>query len=99
MKSFTSFVNDEDAADYLKRGYWSDTETIPSLLYRNAKERPTDLAVIDDSGRQFTHIELHSLSSKIASGLQSRGIKSGDVLGMQMPNRAEASLIACAIEK
>lgn len=96
---FESFVTAEDARTYLARGYWSKTETIPSLLARNAAEHPDRLAVVDDAGRRLTYRELHALSSRVAAALAQRGVGHGDVVGIQLPNRIEASVAACAIEK
>ena len=99
MKDFESFVTPDDARTYLSHGYWSTTETIPSLLARNAAESPDRLAVVDEAGRRLTYRELHELSSRVAAALAERGVGRGDVVGVQLPNRVEASVAACAIEK
>ena len=99
VQDFESFVTPDDARTYLARGYWSKTETIPTLLARNAAEAPDRLAVVDDAGRRLTYRDLHELSSRVAAALAQRGIGHGDVVGVQLPNRVEASVAACAIEK
>lgn len=75
------------------------TESTSSLLRRNGLERPNKIAVVDDSGRRFTYSELDSLASALAAGLLSRGIAPGDVVGVQLPNRAEGCLVSCALER
>ena len=48
-----SFVSRQDAIDYRYAGYWSDNETIPSLLARNAAEVPKRVALVDDTGTRI----------------------------------------------
>jgi acyl-CoA synthetase (AMP-forming)/AMP-acid ligase II len=93
------FVTAEDARRYLDAGYWSGDETLPSVLARHAQSRAAQLAVADDLGNRITYGELHRRSSQLAAALADRGIGPGDVVGMQFPNRVEASVAALAIEK
>lgn len=97
--AFETFVAAADAARYVACGYWSKTETIPSLLARNAAESPDRIALVDDAGRRLTYAELDVISSQVAAGLSGRGIERGDVVGVQLPNRVEASIVTCGIEK
>jgi non-ribosomal peptide synthetase component E (peptide arylation enzyme) len=83
---------------YVEAGLWA-TDTIPSLLARNARERPEADAVVDDHGTRLTYAELQELSSRLAAALAARGVRPADTVGVQLPNRAEASVVACAIEK
>jgi acyl-coenzyme A synthetase/AMP-(fatty) acid ligase len=99
VKQYESFVSHEDARTYQSRGYWSMSETIPGLLARAVAETPQRLAVVDDSGRRLTYAELHEQSSRVAAALAARGVGPGDVVGVQLPNRVEASVVSCAIEK
>ncbi len=99
VTQFESFFSPEDALAYLTRGYWSLSETIPGLLSRTVAETPGRLAVVDDAGRRLTYGELHEASSRVAAALAERGIGHGDVVGVQLPNRVEATVAACAIEK
>ena len=94
-----NLVSKEHQDEYVAKGYWSTTETSCLLLERNAKENPNKIAVIDDENRKFTNFELDKLSSCIAAGLLNRGICEGDVVGVQLPNRAEGVLVICALEK
>jgi cyclohexanecarboxylate-CoA ligase/acyl-CoA synthetase len=95
----TPFVTAEDARRYLQAGYWSADETLPSILARHAHSRPGHLAVVDDLENRVTYGELHRRSSQLAAAIASRGIGPGDVVGVQFPNRVEASVAALAIEK
>jgi acyl-CoA synthetase (AMP-forming)/AMP-acid ligase II len=93
------FVTPEDARRYVEDGYWSSNETLPAVLARHAEVRPDQLAVADDLGSSVTYGELHRRSSQLAAAIAGRGIGSGDVVGVQFPNRVEASIAALAIEK
>jgi acyl-CoA synthetase (AMP-forming)/AMP-acid ligase II len=93
------FVTREDARRYVEGGYWSTDETLPAVLARHAQARPDRLAVVDDLGNRITYGELHRRSSQLAGAIANRGIGPGDVVGVQFPNRVEASVAALAIEK
>ena len=94
-----SFISQQDGSYYQYAGYWSDSETIPSLLARNAAEVPGRVALVDDAGNRLTYADLHEQSSRLGAALADRGLKPGDVVGVQLPNRVEASVVMCAIEK
>jgi cyclohexanecarboxylate-CoA ligase/acyl-CoA synthetase len=93
------YVTKDDASRYVKGGYWSRDETLPKKLAQHADERPDVVAVVDDAGRRVTYGELHARSSRLAAALRARGVVTGDVVGVQLPNRVEASVAALAIEK
>ncbi|MCW2496852.1 AMP-binding protein [Jatrophihabitans sp.] len=98
-RSIGPFVSADDAARYHAAGYWSAEETLPALLAGHAAERPDHLAVVDDLGQRITYRGLHEQSSRLAAAMASRGVGPGDVVGVQFPNRVEASVAALAIEK
>src|ERR1700729_3490130 len=93
------FVTQQDAGRYVEAGYWSRDETLPSVLARHAQVRPDKLAIVDDHGSRLSYGDLHRRSSQLAAAIADRGIGPGDVVGVQFPNRAEASVAALAIEK
>lgn len=93
------FVTAGDARRYIEAGYWSSDETLPSVAARHAQSRPDQLAVVDDLGNRISYADLHRDSSRLAAAMASRGVGAGDVIGVQLPNRAEASVAALAIEK
>jgi acyl-CoA synthetase (AMP-forming)/AMP-acid ligase II len=94
----TARFSDELHARYTELGLWG-TDSIPSLLARHAHERPDAEAVVDDHGVRLTYADLDRLSSRLAGALADRGVAAGDVVGVQLPNCAEASVIACAVER
>lgn len=93
------FVTADDARLYLEAGYWSGDETLPSLLAHHAQDRPDHLAVVDKLGNRISYGDLHRRSSQLAAAMSARGVGPGDVVGVQFPNRVEASIAALAIEK
>lgn len=93
------FVTAEDARRFVEAGYWSGDETLPSVLARHAQSRPGFLAVVDDVGNRINYADLHRRSSQLAAAIAARGIVVGDIVGVQLPNRVEASIAALAIEK
>jgi acyl-CoA synthetase (AMP-forming)/AMP-acid ligase II len=95
----TRFVTDAEAEAFVESNYWSETDTLPSVLAEHAERQPSHLAVVDDTGQRISYGELHDLSSGLAAGLRNRGVNPGDAVGVQLPNRVEASIAMCAIEK
>lgn len=92
----TNLVN---RSAYLENGLWSDAETLQGRLASHAASRPTALAAVDDVGGSITYSDLLEQSTRIADALRTRGVGSGDVVGVQLPNRVEAVIAASAIEK
>jgi acyl-CoA synthetase (AMP-forming)/AMP-acid ligase II len=80
-------------------GLWSEAETLSSLLAKAARLRPAADAVVDAQGARLTYAELDAQATALATSLSDRGIGLGDAIGVQLPNRAESSVIVAAIEK
>ena len=87
------------AALYLDRGWWSPADTLSRWLVRAASETPDAPAIVGD-GQSLSWGELAGRVATLAGGLKALGLGSGDVVAVQLPNRAEylASYLAiCAI--
>lgn len=86
-------VTPERAAEYRRRGWWRD-ETFLDDLRRHARERPNELAV---AGRRvgeartdtLSWAELTELTDRFALALLDLGVRRGDFVGVQLPNRWE----------
>lgn len=84
---------EERAAEYRRRGWWRD-ETFLDDLRRQARERPHKLAV---AGRRITesrtdtldYAELARLTDRFALALLDLGVRRGDFVAVQLPNRWE----------
>ena len=87
------------AALYLERGWWSPQDTLAQWLVRTASESPHAPAIIGD-GQRLSYGELAERVATLAGGLKGIGIGPGDVVAVQLPNRAEylvCYLAICAI--
>ena len=78
----------ERAALYLERGWWSPADTLSRWLMRVAAETP-DAPAISGDGQSLTYGELAARVAALAGGLKALGLGPGDVVAVQLPNRAE----------
>jgi non-ribosomal peptide synthetase component E (peptide arylation enzyme) len=81
--------------EYTAAGYWSD-ETLADVFRRNALELPDKVAYVDDHS-QVTWGEVWRISGEVASGLARRGVRRGDVVAVQLPNRLEFVFVLAAV--
>lgn len=92
-------VLEEERAEYAALGLWRPGETLSSLLARHAGARPGSPAVSDARGTRLTYAELDTAATSFAAELAVRGVGAGDVVGVQLPNFAEASVVHCAVDR
>ena len=76
------------AALYLERGWWSPADTLSRWLVRAASETPEAPAIAGD-GQYLSYGELAGRVAALAGGLKGLGLGPGDVVAVQLPNRAE----------
>jgi len=86
---------DEFAARYREAGYWRG-ETFPGFLRARAREFADDVAVIGGNTR-LTYAQLWNEAERIASGLLTRGLKSGDRVVVQLGNIPEFITVVCGL--
>ena len=84
-----------DEREYLERGYWRDDDTLAHWLARHAAERPDAPAVLA-AGTVVTWRELQSRVLCVAQGLTEKGIGTGDIVAVQLPNTLEFLLVHLA---
>jgi acyl-CoA synthetase (AMP-forming)/AMP-acid ligase II len=82
-------------ARYEAAGWWDD-QTLPGRVAHHATARPDATAVVDEA-RTLTYAELASDAARLASALGGRGVGPGTVVSVQLPNRAEAAVVAVAV--
>ncbi|GAA2126034.1 cyclohexanecarboxylate-CoA ligase [Kitasatospora saccharophila] len=80
-------------AEYRRRGWWRD-QTFLDDLRQQARERPHKLAIAArrlDEARTDTldYAELSRLTDRFAGALLDLGVRRGDVVAVQLPNRWE----------
>jgi cyclohexanecarboxylate-CoA ligase len=89
----TTTVTESQAAEYRQQGWWRNA-TFLDDLERQARERPTKLAI---AGRRVTesrtdtldYAELARLADRFAGALIEAGTRAGDFVSVQLPNRWE----------
>ena len=87
------------AALYLERGWWSPADTLSQWLVRASSETPETPAIVG-GGQRVSYGELAERVAAVAGGLKALGLGAGDVVAVQLPNRAEylvSYLAICAI--
>src|SRR3954454_4881236 len=88
----------ERAARFRAAGWWTD-DTLASRVNRHAEERPRAMAVIDELGAgRHSYAELRRDAAAVARGLAGCGVRAGDVVSLQLPNRYPAVVAAVAIQ-
>ena len=75
-------------AEYTSKGYWSQV-TVGERLDRMVNVFPDKTAIVD-ARRRVSYREFGRMVDALAQGLRSLGIKNGDRLTAQLPNRVEA---------
>ncbi|MET7746383.1 AMP-binding protein [Streptomyces sp. NPDC005385] len=86
-------VPEQRAAEYRRHGWWRE-ETFLDDLHRHAAQRPRGLAV---AGRRVAesrtdtldYAELNRLTDRFALALLELGVRPGDFVAVQLPNRWE----------
>jgi acyl-CoA synthetase (AMP-forming)/AMP-acid ligase II len=83
---------------YVEAGLW-DESTMVGRVERWASTRPDAVAVVDDRGRRATYAELWRDATALALHLVAHGVRPGDVVSVQLPNRYEAVVAAVAVQR
>jgi non-ribosomal peptide synthetase component E (peptide arylation enzyme) len=80
---------------YTAAGYWT-TRTLADVFHQNAQEIPGKIAY-SDCRSHVTWSDLWRISGEVASGLSRRGVRAGDVVAVQLPNRIEFVFVLAAV--
>jgi acyl-CoA synthetase (AMP-forming)/AMP-acid ligase II len=80
---------------YTAAGYWTE-RTLADVFQQNAREIP-DRVAYSDCRSQVTWSDLWRISGEVASGLSRRGVRAGDVVAVQLPNRIEFVFMLAAV--
>lgn len=88
---------EEREVQYRARGWWAD-DTLARWLARHVRERPDAPALaLQDIVLSWRDVEQRVLL--VAAGLRARGVASGDVVALQLPNAPEFILSYLAIAR
>jgi len=82
---------------FTRKGYWSDL-IIPDRVDERARLTPDKEAIVD-SHRRVTYAQIARMVDRIALGFLELGIRKGDRVTIQFPNRIEALGVFYALAK
>ena len=94
--SYQIMMEPELAKSYKARGLWSG-QTFFEVLEQRAKQHP-DREVFSDARARISYGELKDKVERCAEFLRRIGIKRGDVVAIQLPNRIEFPIVFFALE-
>lgn len=84
-----------DIVYFEKAGFWRNRTLID--LFDDARARhPERLAIVGARGERLTYAELSAKVDRVAANLWAAGIRSGDVISLQLPNWVEFAFIHLA---
>jgi non-ribosomal peptide synthetase component E (peptide arylation enzyme) len=86
----------QDAAKYRAKGWWKD-QRFSDLLEARARATPQREA-ISDARRRITYGQLWAEVKRFAEFLRRQGVKGGDVVTLQLPNRIEFPVVFFSLE-
>lgn len=93
---YQTMLKPEHAKRYLAEGHWTN-ETFFALLEERARSHPAR-EVFCDAYRRITYGELKQRVEECAELLRRIGVRRGDVVTIQLPNRIEFPIIFFALE-
>jgi non-ribosomal peptide synthetase component E (peptide arylation enzyme) len=82
--------------EYRAKGWWED-QRFSEILERRAREHPQREAMVDGR-RRITYGQLWAEVKRFAEFLRRQGVKAGDVVTLQMPNRIEFPVVFFSLE-
>jgi non-ribosomal peptide synthetase component E (peptide arylation enzyme) len=93
---FQTILNPKHAACYVEEGHWTN-ETFFGVLEQRAGAHP-HREVFCDAHRRITYGELKQRIEQCAEFLRRIGLRRGDVVTIQLPNRIEFPIVFFALE-
>ena len=86
----------QDAATYRAKGWWKD-QRFSDLLEARARTTP-EREAISDARRRITYGQLWAEVKRFAEFLRRQGVRRGDVVTLQLPNRIEFPVVFFSLE-
>jgi acyl-CoA synthetase (AMP-forming)/AMP-acid ligase II len=86
----------QDAATYRAKGWWKDLR-FSDLLEARARATP-EREAISDARRRITYGQLWAEVKRFAEFLRRQGVRRGDVVTLQLPNRIEFPVVFFSLE-
>jgi non-ribosomal peptide synthetase component E (peptide arylation enzyme) len=94
--SYQTVMEPKLAQSYKARGLWTG-ETFFQVLDRQAKRYP-DREALADAKSRITYAGLKDKVERCAEFFRKIGIKRGDIVTVQLPNRIDFPIVFCALE-
>ena len=91
------FASDEKAAEYISNGLWRN-QTFFQIFSEVANRLPNKAAVID-KGVTYTYGQIKAIVNTMAGNLHQLGIKTGDIIAVQLPNSVYMPLVHLALNR
>ena len=84
-------------AERIKRdgALWGNT-TIAQAAWRKAQDRPDEVAIYLEGEASITYASIADEARRLVTGLQTLGMKAGDVISFQLPNWRESVVVDIA---
>ncbi len=82
--------------EYTAKGWWGERSFF-QVLERHAREQPDREAIVDDR-RRITYGQLWKEVKRFAEYLRRQGVRRGDVVTLQLPNRIEFPVVFFSLE-
>ena len=79
--------NPADVERFIQAGYWND-DTLTTWLEKWARETPDKIAIFGPAGG-ITYAEVLDQARRVAGAMLDLGIKRGEAVAIQLPNRPE----------
>lgn len=87
----------EALESYRSNGYWAD-KTLGDMVEEAARKWPARIALASKE-RRLSFLELDQLSTRLAQGFLEIGLRTGDMVAVQLPNSIEHVLTIFALGK
>jgi acyl-CoA synthetase (AMP-forming)/AMP-acid ligase II/DNA-binding GntR family transcriptional regulator len=92
---FATWVDDAIRAEFEERGYWT-SQTWLDLFLASADEQPSALCVADEQAA-LTRAQVLGAARRLAQDMRRRGVDTGDVVTVAVPNWWEFVVIHAAV--
>ena len=86
----------QDAATYRAKGWWKD-QRFSDIVAARARATP-EREAISDARRRITYGQLWAEVKRFAEFLRRQGVRRGDVVTLQLPNRIEFPVVFFSLE-
>lgn len=95
--SIHNLYDDQTIRSFYENGYWQK-RNLYDYLVKWAKQTPAKLCIADES-KELTYSQVLDQVRRLALGLRRMGVKVGDRVAVQLPNRNELPIVVLALAR